>query len=405
MANNFSISQVFARKGLEQLINNLVALRFVNRDFEDEYQRARNAVYTIGRTINIKKPPRPNTRVGSQAQPQSTFFGQTSITLAQAGADLYQTSIDQTLNLTKEDHAEMVVKPYMESIANSIDRQILQFMRFNTANVVGTPGTPPTTNALAVSAFTNIRTKLNKFSSPMDNRGFIVSPDLEGNILLGLSTLFNNSNSINKQYDKGQLGDAFGFNVAMDQNVPYHTNGTQSVTGVTTNGANQTGTLITVNATTGTITRGTRVTFSTVNSVNPINKDTTGDLLYQIVTDDVPAGSTQIPIFPGIFPTASGSTYKNATNSIPNGAVMTIFGTASGTYSTSIAVHKDAYGYVDIPMIKPAGAIDVGFERYKGIGLRVIQSYDSIQDASFWRFDVLYGIGALYPELSVVYAN
>jgi hypothetical protein len=46
------------------------------------------------------------------------------------------------------------------------------------------------------------------------------------------------------------------------------------------------------------------------------------------------------------------------------------------------------------------GVIDSSSASYKGMNMRVVQFYDGVNDNSIFRFDVLFGWAATYPELS-----
>ena len=99
--------------------------------------------------------------------------------------------------------------------------------------------------------------------------------------------------------------------------------------------------------------------------------------------------------------------FQNVTASPTNGAAFSIFGTASGSYSTSVGYHKDAFTLAMVPMWAPPGGkgvIDVAQETYKGMTIKVTEFYDGTNDNSIMRLDVLFGWAATYPELAVKYA-
>ena len=95
------------------------------------------------------------------------------------------------------------------------------------------------------------------------------------------------------------------------------------------------------------------------------------------------------------------------TASPTTGAAFTIFGTANGSYTTSVGFHKDAFTLACVPMWAPPGGkgvIDVAQESYKGLNIKVTEFYDGVNDNSIMRLDVLFGWAATYPELAVKYA-
>lgn len=358
--------------------------------------------YAPGATINIKRPPRYTYRAGRVAAPQGTVETTVPLTLSQGGADLNFYGIDRTLSLTK---LEKKLQAAMATVANEIDRQGLDMARTSVYNAIGTPGTLPTTQALAMAAITGVNQRLDEMAAPRDKqRALIMNPALNGAIVQGFAGMFNGQTQLSKQFGSGVVVDSLGLTYAMDQNVSTHTNGTQAVAGVNVSGANQTGAAITTVATTGTITRGTVITFPGVFSVNPQSRQSTGQLAQFVVTADLATGVTSIPISPAIV--TSGA-FQNVTASPTTGTPFAIFGTASGSYACNIGFHTDAFTLAMVPMYAPAGGkgvIDVATESYKGLNLKVTEFYDGMNDNYIMRLDVLFGWAATYPELAVKYA-
>jgi hypothetical protein len=62
---------------------------------------------------------------------------------------------------------------------------------------------------------------------------------MNGSLIQGFAGLFNQSDTISKQFKSGLMVDSLGVAYAMDQNVDTHTNGAATASNV--NGANQTG--------------------------------------------------------------------------------------------------------------------------------------------------------------------
>jgi hypothetical protein len=142
------------------------------------------------------------------------------------------------------------------------------------------------------------------------------------------------------------------------------------------------------------------IQFPGVFAVNPQSRQSTGVLAQAVVTADLAAGATTLPISPAIV--ASGA-FQNVTNAT-TAASFTIVGAASTSYSTSVGFHKDAFTLACVPMWAPPsgkGVIDVAQEHYKGMNLKVSEFYDGVNDNSIMRIDVLFGWAATYPELAV----
>jgi hypothetical protein len=403
MTNTLVTCAIVAKEALAILENMVSFAGMVNRDWEDEFTGNQSRGYSPGQTINIKRPPRYTYRSGRVAAPQATVETTVPLTLQQGGCDINFTSLERTLSLQK---LEDKIQAALATVANEIDRQGMQMARLTTFNCIGTPGTLPNTQALALAAFTDANRRLDEMAAPRDKRrAFVMGPAMNAASVVGLAGLFNSQDKISKQFGSGMMVDSLGLAYAMDQNVDTHVNGTQNVAGTNINGANQAGSTITVAALGGTITRGTTITLPGVFAVNPQSRTSTGVLAQFVVTADVAGGATSIPISPAIV--TSGA-FQNVTASPTNGSPFTIFGTASGSYQANIGFHKDAFTLAMVPMWAPPGGkgvIDVAQETYKGFTIKVTEFYDGVNDNSIMRLDVLFGWAATYPELAVKYAT
>lgn len=404
MSNVFATTSVVAKEALAILENMLSFSTMVNRDWEDEFTQNMSRGYAPGQTINIKKPPRYTYREGRVAVPQATTESTIPLTLSQGGCDLSFNSGERTLSLTK---LEDKIQAAMATVANEIDRRGLEMARLTSPNVLGTPGTPPNTQLLAITAITDLNRRLDDMGAPRDKRrGLVMNPALNGAMVVGMSGMFNDSSIINRQMKQGMMVDSLGLAYAMDQNVQTHTNGSQPVAGGTVAGAGQTGANITVTGAsiTGNITKGSKITFAGVFAVNPQSRQSTGVLAQFVVTADVAAAAVTIPIFPAIV---TSGPFQNVTGSPANLAVITVFGTASAGYAFNPAFHKDAFTLAMVPMWAPQsgkGVVDVTQAEYKGFRIKVTEFYDGMGDVSIMRLDVLYGWAAPYAELSVGHA-
>lgn len=401
MSNTLVTSSIVAKESLAILKNMLSFSAAVNRDWQDEFTSNMSRGYAPGATINIKKPPRYTYRAGRVAVPQATVEPTVPLTLSQGGTDINFTGLERTLSLTKlEDKLAAAMAP----VANEIDRQGLQLAHYATFNTINSAGTVPTTQALAVQAMADVNARLDNMGAPVKDggRSFIMNPKLNGALIQGYAGLFNSAQKVSGQYTTGYMQDSFGLHPGMDQNVDTHTNGAATATNI--NGANQTGSTITVVAVAGgTLTKGTVIALPGCFAVNPQTRTSTGDLANFVVTADVSAGATSIPISPAI--TTSGA-FQNVSASPTSGSPYVILGSASTSYGTNIAFHKDAFTLAMVPMFAPQagkGVIDVAQQESDGFNIKVTQFYDGVNDNYIMRLDVLFGWAATYPELAVKY--
>ncbi|CAB4168748.1 Major capsid protein Gp5 [uncultured Caudovirales phage] len=403
MSNVLATTSVVAKEAVAILENMLSFSSMVNRDWEDEFTQNMARGYAPGQTINIKRPPRYTYRDGRVAVPQSTVQSTIPLTLSQGGCDLQFTAGERTLSLDKLSEK---ISAAIATVANEIDRRGLEMSRLVTPNVIGTPGTPPSTQLAAMQAITGLNQRLDEMAAPRDRRrGLIMNPALNASMVTGFSGMFNSQSILDKQMRQGMMVDSLGLSYAMDQNVGVHTNGSQPVTSGTVNGAGQSGSVINVNTAsiTGTLTRGSKITFANVFAVNPQSRQSTGTLAQFTLTADVAASATSISISPALVPSGA---FQNVTASPVNTAVVTVFGTANGSYSFNPAFHKDAFTLAMVPMWAPAdgkGVVGVSQTEYKGFRLKVTEFYDGMGDTSIMRIDVLYGWASPYPELACGY--
>lgn len=401
MSNVLATCSIIAKTALPILENMLAFSKNVNREWESEFTSNMSRGYAPGNTINIKKPPRYTYRAGRVSVPQATVETTVPLTLSQGGCDIQFTSNEMTLSLTRlEDKVAAAIAP----VANEIDRQGLQMAHYSTFNTLNPTGALPTTQALAIAAMTDVNRRLDEMAAPVKDgrRAFIMNPALNGAMIQGYAGLFNMSERVNGQYRTGYMQDSFGIHPGMDQNVDVHTNGAATATNI--NGAGQTGSSITVVAVAGgTLTRGTVITLPGVFAVNPQSRTSTGVLANFVVTADVAAGATSIPISPAIV--TSGA-FQNVSASPTTAQPYVIIGAASTAYSTNVGYHKDAFTLAMVPMWSPPGGkgvIDVAQETHEGFTVKVTRFYDGVNDNAITRLDVLFGWAATYPELAVKY--
>lgn len=402
MSNVLATSSIVAKKTLAILENSLTFASNVNRTYEDEYEGNMSRGYAPGGTIQIKRPSRYTYRAGRVSVPQSSVDSTVSLTLSQGGTDLNFTSYERTVGIT-EDALDEKIQAALATVVNEIDRQGLELAKNAAYNTLNVTGALPSTQLGAVQVYTDAMRRLNEMGAPT-NRGskaFIMGPGLNGASVAGLSGLFNSQEKISKQYGNGMMVDSLGFIVGMDQNVATLTLGAATATNI--NGAGQTGSSITVVAVAGgTLAKGTAITLPGVFAVNPQTRQSTGVLADFIVTADVAAGATSIPISPAIV--TSGA-FQNVTASPTTAQPYVIKGTASTSYQTNVAFHKDAFTLAMVPMeMPPAGTGAKAYQESRnGFTVKVTDGYDFINDNSLMRIDVLFGWAATYPELAVRY--
>lgn len=384
---------------LEVIENNLTFTKGVNREYADQFavEGAK-----IGDTLNIRKPARYIGRSGATLSLEDHTESSVPLVLnTQFGVDVTFTSKDLTLSLGA--FKDRVLKPAGATIANKIDSDGLAMAYQSTYNVVGTPGTVPST----LKTYLQAGAKLDYEGTPRDGeRSLVIDPTAQVEIVDSLKGLFQSSEQISSQYEKGNMGLAGGFKWSMDQNILTHIVGPQGgvplVNGVPAQGAT---TLVTDAWTASAASRlkkGDVFTIANVFAVNPQSRLSTGQLRQFVVTADVSsdgAGNATIPIYPAIASTGAFATV----NAMPaDNAPLTIVGAANAVSPQHIAYHKNAFTFASADLVMPKGVDMSGraSDKQLGISVRMVRQYAIGTDTLPCRFDVLYGWKALYPEFA-----
>jgi hypothetical protein len=178
------------------------------------------------------------------------------------------------------------------------------------------------------------------------------------------------------------------------------------------NGANQSGTQITITATAGdTFAAGDKISFTGVNRVNPMTAGTTARLSRRrspSLRALLPAGGGAhvINILPAIY--GPGSRYQNVDPLHANGAALTLFpGTTSpnGKAGTvGLALSRYGFALVGAKLYVPKAVESAGqaTDPDTGMSVRKVKARDPVRSMEINRMDSLGGFGALYQYNGVV---
>ena len=405
MANAYQNPVIYTEECLRVLRNNIVLGDKVSRAQQDQFGKDS---MKIGDTINIRRPARFTVSSGAAFSAQD--YTETSIPLvinSQKHVDTSFTSSDMTLKL--QDFSDRVLKPKMIQLAQQIDIDGYTNAKNTVGNLTGTAGTSPNN----ISFLTDIGKKLDDFSAPRDgNRYLAMDQGSNASMIGALSGFFNPQNKISSQYNDAVFSDqtnTVGLKIAMSQNIARHTvgplGGTPVVNGAAqgiTSGWANTGTLVTNGWTAAAATRlnaGDVITAAGCFSVNPVTKQSTGQLMQFVVTTTVAsdgAGNLTAAISPAII---TAGPFQNVSASPTNGGAITVNGTAATSYARNIAWHKDAFALAVVPMVDLAFAGGWGAVRSQdGFSLRVFRQAAISTDTVGNRVDTLYGWATPYPE-------
>jgi len=410
MANNLLTISKITNEALMVLENELTFTGEVDRNYDDQF-----AVVgaKIGATVNVRRPGRFIGTTGPALNVED--FNETSVPVTlstQFHVDTQFTTQDLALSLDM--FSDRVLKPAVAAIANKIDRDGLVMAKNNTANIVGTAGTPPT----GLITYLTAGAYLDAEGAPRDGRrSCLVEPFTSATIVDSLKGLFMPAAKISEQYEKGLMGvDSAGMKWKMDQNVVSQTFGSYASATLSTNTATFTGSLTSGWASSSTITiaaasaaaalnQGDVIQIANVYAVNPQNRQAYGSnkLRNFVVTAPVTissGGSASVTVSPAII--TAGQFQNVSVSSTSSTAVVTPFNNTGTVSPQNIVMHRNAFTLAVADLELPEGVHFAGRASDKEIGLsmRVVRQYTINNDSIPTRLDVLYGWAPLYPELA-----
>jgi hypothetical protein len=356
--------------------------------------------YQAGDTIQISIPTQFTLGTGADitSSIQDVKEKQVPLTVTnQYNVPIAFTSAEIATDFALASWAKRVLEPAMVTLSNNIESDCLSQAVDATYNLVGTAGSTSFDTDTILSAGEKL--DVNALSD-YDNRFVLLNPAANRSAVNARKGLFQSSEEISKQYKKGAMGIADGFTFLRNNLLPTHTNGNDVVFEVSVDAVEGSKSLVVegLTATTGTVTKGTVFTIAGVNKAHPVTKDDLGELQQFVVTADAQAdgsGVATLAIEPAMY--AAGSEQNIA--SLPtDGDAITPVGAASTGYAQNFAFHKQAFRFVSLPLMKPAGIDMYGQETVDGITVRIVRQYDVKTDKMIMRADVLWGLANVRPE-------
>ena len=401
MSNNLLTISMITNEALMVLENELTFSSEVERNYDDQFAVTGAK---IGATLNVRRPGRFIGTSGPALNVED--FNETSVPVTlttQFHVDTQFTSQDLALSLDM--FSDRVLKPAVAAVANKIDFDGTTMAKLNTANIVGTAGTPPT----SLLTYLTAQAYLDSEGAPRDGRrSCIIEPFTGATIVDSLKGLFVPNSTIGNQFSKGMMGrDSAGMNWKMDQNIAAQTFGTYTGTatintstdgGILTSGWAQTSTLTLSKTGTFTPNVGDTFTIANVYAVNPQNRQAYGsNKLRNFVVTAISGNS--VTVSPAVI---SSGQFQNVSIVSPGASAVTPFNQAGAVSPQNIVMHKNAFTLATADLELPDGVHFAGRASDKdlGLSLRVVRQYTINNDSIPTRVDVLYGWAPLYPELA-----
>lgn len=400
MANTILTSQVITNELLRRFENQLNFSKTIRHEFDSKYARG-GAYGKIGDTLNIRVPVKFTAVSGAAISVQDVTETQVPLVIDQQYHTAFKfTSADLTLKI--DDFSERYLKSAAVALANAVESYNITQAYYAVNHAVGTPGTVPNT----FSTFTDAGAVLDDSAAPVDDERYVLlNPKTQSKMVDALKGLFQSSEQIKKQYLKGRMGTAAGFDWMMAQNIPTHTVGPLGGTPLV-NGASQTGSSLVTDGWTAAaasrLKKGDIFTIAGVYKVNPVSGNTLTDLEQFVVTADVSSdgsGNATIPIYPAI--TTSGA-YKTVSASPADNAAITVLGAAGTLSPQNLAYHREAFAMAMVPLEVPQGVHFAAAQTNPDthVSMRIVSQYDISTDAFITRADVMWGFKTLLPTFA-----
>lgn len=387
MAVTLLTHQMIAREAAAMLEEKMHFSNRVNRGREEEFVNAVQG-YKKGDTVSIKVPPNPIVYTGATFAEggSAASFDESSVALTldtQKHTGVTFGAKERLLEISE--FKKRILEPAMTSLAATIEADLISRACKAVPNIVGTPGSTPTT----MKTFAQARQKLQQYLAPESDRTCLITSEANVEMVDASKALFHKSEAIAKQYTSGSmLGEAMGAYWFENVNMPSYGNGADIA--MTVNGGSQTGSTLAVTGNTA-VTKGQVFTIAGVFAVHPLTGVATTTLQQFVVTADSATGN--ISIYP---PIKTAMPDKTVSNSPADTTALTFVGSASTSYARSLMFQKDAFTIAFAPLPVLAGC-----EGYTatmgGFSVRVMTGGNFNADSESTRIDALYGFAAPRP--------
>lgn len=310
-----------------------------------------------------------------------------------SSTDLGDDKVDITMDQWKYKQFQMTDKEMAESVNNGILPSAAEAAVKSLANAVGNSllelykdipyffGDPSNSYARLADDIVGVRKVLEGNLCPEDMRRLLIDIDTEANLLVAFKDA--DKTGTTQALRNAVLGTLFGFDVYKDQLIGSHTAGTFAAGTPAVNGDVDAGaTTMDINggSASETIKAGDVFTVAGVPGQYVFTADKTA-------TTGAITGATFSPAAPtGGFPTTS---------------VITIM----GSHKPSLAFHKNAFALAMRNLMSDElqsenSSIAAQVDPVSGLSLRLETWREPKLATRYWRFDVLYGVKTLRPELA-----
>jgi hypothetical protein len=389
MANKTLTMDMITREALRILHANLSFIGNVDRQYDSKFA---NSGAKIGSSLDIRKPEMGIVGDGRVLTVQDSEEQFTTLEIdTRKHIGLSFTSEELTLHI--DDFAKRKLEPRMAQLASVIEADVINKLYKQVYQQVDNSGSSATfTNLLGAQ-------KILFDSLCPDDNNIAMLLNSQSNMELSdsLKGQFNPKSDISDIFRKGYTGSASGFNFFRSSLLPVHVPGGEDGAYLADDTTAQTGSSIHIDTGTGTLLKGDVVTFTGVYRVHAETKAAQKELATFVVTVNYAGGEGDLQIEPPVVATGA---YKNVSQAIPDGAAMSVHGTADTSHRMSLGFHKEAFTFATADLVMPKSG-EASRQVMDGISMRMWQASDIVNDTHITRIDVMYGSTSQRPELAV----
>lgn len=411
MSNTIPFSQKVMLEAIDSLTEQSVLVKNTYKDYGNEFGGDKR----IGNQLDIRKPTRFS--VGTSADVTSLNRDMvettTRLTTVRRNVAIDLPSDDMTFKIDMNRFRQDVIDPAMSRLAREIDIVGFTTMlnyganRYKRATL---------TNACTFSDVLGMRGRLSKQLAPEDRRALALGAEDAIGIVGDTKGLFQSSDKIAEQYEKGMMGIGAGFKFYETESCYDLLLGTATSLGTVNSALAEGATSVAVTGATsgGTVKAGTAFTIASVYAVDPQTQKRLPYLYTFICAADVTltAGAGTITFNTPVYTTNTtvsqanvhvGTSATSANLSTISSGAVTLLDDAGASKIGKILYGWNplalAFASVDLP--KPDAGVKCESVSKDGITLRLMRYHNGTTDVGGNRLDIQFGFAVTYPEAIV----
>ncbi len=378
MANSYLSVATIAAEALPLLADQMAMLPLVHRGFDSEFGGPKQK----GDTIQIEKPQNFTTVDGTsdisssfqditETKVDLTLNVQRSVPIAITGKDLTLSVTDFTRKFTAG--AVLALGEYVNNDLLGLYTDIPYWY--------GVSGTTP--DALKDIADTRLVLQDNK--APGNQRSLVMNNEAEAAFLTLDPLVKVNEAGTNQALREAAIGQVYKIGMFSDGDVHTHTAGAfAALTDLTSDGVQAIG------ATTFNVESAAGASTAAVVEGDIFTIETGAAAGQYVCTAAATAASGDIALT--IYPPLRGATADTDTVAFAD--------ETAGAHVANLMFQKNAFALGMAPLAQPIGGANGSTMSALGLSIRVVMDYDANNDNNILRYDILYGVKTLYPELA-----